>query len=185
MSITLTTVPEPSSVGTSQITDLTILDADVSASAAIAYSKLAALTSAHILVGNASNVATDVAVTGDVTITNGGVTAIGSGKVTSANIVDGAIVNADINGSAAIAASKLAFTPTAFTQTYSTATATVPNATAANVATTASGLASFGYAQAQADAIPVAINATQADVLALAKVINSVIDTLQANGIAT
>lgn len=36
------------------------------------------LTSAHILVGNGSNVATDVAVTGDVTITNAGVTAIKS-----------------------------------------------------------------------------------------------------------
>ncbi len=34
------------------------------------------LTSAHLLVGNGSNVATDVAVTGDVTITNAGVTAI-------------------------------------------------------------------------------------------------------------
>jgi hypothetical protein len=34
------------------------------------------LTSAHILVGNGSNVATDTAVTGDVTITNAGVTAI-------------------------------------------------------------------------------------------------------------
>lgn len=36
------------------------------------------LTSAHLLVGNASNVATDTAITGDVTITNAGVTAIKS-----------------------------------------------------------------------------------------------------------
>ncbi len=43
-----------------------------------------ALTSAHIFVGNGSNVATDVAVTGDVTITSAGVTAIGAGKVTEA-----------------------------------------------------------------------------------------------------
>ena len=34
------------------------------------------LTSAHLLVGNGSNVATDTAVTGDVTISNAGVTAI-------------------------------------------------------------------------------------------------------------
>ena len=34
------------------------------------------LTSAHLLVGNGSNVATDTAITGDVTITNAGVTAI-------------------------------------------------------------------------------------------------------------
>lgn len=35
-----------------------------------------ALTSAHLLVGNSSNIATDTAITGDVTITNAGVTAI-------------------------------------------------------------------------------------------------------------
>ncbi len=74
-----------------------IVNADISASAAIAYSKLAALTSANILVGSAGNVATSVAVTGDVTISNAGVTAIGSGV----------IVNADINASAAIDGSKL------------------------------------------------------------------------------
>lgn len=85
----------------------TIVNADINASAAIAYSKLASLTSAHILVGSSGNVATDVAVTGDVTITNAGVTAIGSGKVTSDMIVDGTIVDADINASAAIAGSKL------------------------------------------------------------------------------
>lgn len=57
-----------------------------------------ALTNAHIFVGNASNIATDVAMTGDVTISNAGVTAISTGV----------IVNADISASAAIAFSKLA-----------------------------------------------------------------------------
>jgi len=75
-----------------------IVDADVSASAAIAWSKLAALTSAHILVGNGSNVAVDVAVSGDITLANTGAVAIASG----------AIVDADVNASAAIAFSKLA-----------------------------------------------------------------------------
>jgi hypothetical protein len=75
-----------------------IVNADINASAAIAFSKLASLTSANILVGNGSNVATSVAVTGDVTISNAGVTAIATGVV----------VNADINASAAIAYSKLA-----------------------------------------------------------------------------
>jgi hypothetical protein len=56
------------------------------------------LTNGHIFVGNASNIATDVAMTGDVTITNAGVTAIAAGV----------IVNADINAAAAIAFSKLA-----------------------------------------------------------------------------
>lgn len=62
----------------------TIVNAGVDAAAAIAFSKLASLTSAHILVGSAGNVATDVAVSGDITISNAGVTAIGSNKVTNA-----------------------------------------------------------------------------------------------------
>ena len=75
-----------------------IVNADINASAAIAFSKLAALTSANILVGNSSNVATSVAVTGDVTISNTGVT----------SITAGAIVDADISATAEIAVSKLA-----------------------------------------------------------------------------
>lgn len=63
---------------------LSILNADISASAAISFSKLATLTSANILVGSAGNVATSVTVTGDVTISNAGVTAIGANKVTDA-----------------------------------------------------------------------------------------------------
>jgi hypothetical protein len=59
-----------------------LINSDIDAAAAIAFSKLAALDSANILVGNGSNVATKVAVTGDVTISNAGVTAIGSAKVT-------------------------------------------------------------------------------------------------------
>ncbi len=75
-----------------------ILNADINASAAIAYSKLAAMTSASILLGNGSNVPTVTAVTGDVTISNTGVTAIAAGV----------IVNADISASAAIAFTKMA-----------------------------------------------------------------------------
>src|SRR3990167_272982 len=58
-----------------------IENADIAAGAAIALSKLAALTSANIIVGSAGNVATEVAVTGDVTISNAGVTAIGASKI--------------------------------------------------------------------------------------------------------
>jgi hypothetical protein len=58
-----------------------IANANIKSDAAIAYSKLAALNSAQILVGNGSNVPTAVSVTGDVTISNAGVTAIGSAKV--------------------------------------------------------------------------------------------------------
>ena len=85
-----------------------IVNADINSSAAIAFSKLASLTSANILVGNVSNVATSVGVTGDVTINNAGVTAIGSGKVTSTMILDGTILNADVNSSAGITVGKIA-----------------------------------------------------------------------------
>lgn len=56
------------------------------------------LTSAHILVGNGSNVATDVAVTGDVTITNAGVTAIGATKVTNAMLAGSIDLTAKVTG---------------------------------------------------------------------------------------
>ena len=74
-----------------------LVNADIASAAAIAYNKLATLTSGNIVLGSASNVATSTAITGDVTISNTGVTAIASGV----------IVNADINASAAIAGSKI------------------------------------------------------------------------------
>lgn len=64
----------------------------------VAANALGTLTSAHLFVGNGSNVPTDTAITGDVTISNTGVTSIGSGV----------IVNADVNASAALAFSKMA-----------------------------------------------------------------------------
>ncbi len=70
-----------SSAGVVAIASGVIVNADVNASAAIDFSKLATLTSTYLLVGSAGNVATAVAVTGDVTIGNTGVTAIGAGKV--------------------------------------------------------------------------------------------------------
>lgn len=70
-----------SNAGVTAIASGVIVNADVSASAAIAFSKLAALASARLIVGSAGNVATAVDVTGDVTIGNTGVTAIGSAKV--------------------------------------------------------------------------------------------------------
>lgn len=58
----------------------------------------AGLTNGHIFVGNASNVATDVAMSGDATIANTG----------ALTIAAGAINNAKVSASAAIAFSKLA-----------------------------------------------------------------------------
>lgn len=72
--------------GVTSIATGAIVNADVSASAAIDYSKLAALASARLLVGSAGNVATAVDVTGDVTISDTGVTAIASGVVTVADM---------------------------------------------------------------------------------------------------
>jgi len=84
-------------VTSGKILDGTIVNADVNASAAIALSKLATSTAGHVVVHNSSGVPTSTEVTGDITISSSGVTAIGSGK----------IVNDDINASAAIAYSKL------------------------------------------------------------------------------
>lgn len=77
-----------------------IVNADVNASAAIAFSKLATLSSTNILVGSGANVATSVTVTGDVTISNTGVTAIGASKVTNTMMADDSVSlsNLDSNG---------------------------------------------------------------------------------------
>jgi hypothetical protein len=85
-------------VTSTMIANGTILNADINASAAIELSKLATSTAGNIIVYNSSGVPTSVAETGDVTISDTGVTSITS------NV----IVNADINTAAAIAHSKLA-----------------------------------------------------------------------------
>jgi hypothetical protein len=75
-----------------------IVNAEIDAAAAIAHTKLASITAGQVLLGNASNVPTATALSGDVTVNSAGVTAIESGV----------IVNADISASAEIAVSKLA-----------------------------------------------------------------------------
>jgi hypothetical protein len=109
------------SVNSVDITNDAILNADINPNALIAWAKMATLTSAWILVGNASNVATAVNPGGDVEIDNAGVTTIQPSVVTSAKIADGTItsadiandtiVDADVNSSAAIAWSKMAALP--------------------------------------------------------------------------
>jgi len=61
--------------------DGTVTNAKVASNAAIAFSKLAALTSGNILVGNGSNVPTSVALSGDATLSNAGVLSVNSGTV--------------------------------------------------------------------------------------------------------
>lgn len=65
-----------------------VTNVKVDAAAAIAFSKLAALTSAHFLVGSGTNVATDVAMSGDCTLANTGAVTIANDAVTTAKIAD-------------------------------------------------------------------------------------------------
>ena len=95
---TVITTGDTGTVTSTMIADGTIVNADVNASAAIAHSKLASMTAGFVLIGNASNVPTATALSGDVTVSSSGVTAIGSGVV----------VDADISATAEIAVSKLA-----------------------------------------------------------------------------
>ena len=69
------------SVPSSAITDLTIVNADVNASAAIDFSKLATLTSGNILVGSAGNVVTSVNPSGDVDVSAAGALTIQANSV--------------------------------------------------------------------------------------------------------
>ena len=107
----------PGTVIAADIAAGSITDTEVNTSAAIALSKLASGTSAQVVVANSGGVPTYTTLSGDVTIGNTGVTAIGSGKVTSSMILDGTIVDGDISSSASIALSKLATgaLPTAIT----------------------------------------------------------------------
>ena len=70
------------SIEASEIADDAITNAKINSSAAIAFSKLASLTSARILVGNGSNVATSVALSGDATLSNTGALTIANGAIT-------------------------------------------------------------------------------------------------------
>jgi hypothetical protein len=91
------TTGDSGTITSTMIADGTIVDADINAAAAITHSKLANITAGSVLLGNASNVPTATALSGDVTINSSGVTAISAGV----------IVNADINASAAIVDTKL------------------------------------------------------------------------------
>lgn len=70
-------------------------NADIDAAAAIDFSKLAALTSGNILVGNGSNVAASVTPSGAITMTNAGVVSLATTYLTYATV---AISAAQFNG---------------------------------------------------------------------------------------
>ena len=75
-----------SDVGVSTPSTGSVTNASVASNAAIAFSKLATLTSGNVLVGNSSNVATSVALSGNVTVSNTGVATIANDAVTFAKM---------------------------------------------------------------------------------------------------
>ena len=116
-SATLVKTSDTDTVTSTMILDGTILNADVNASAALAYSKLAltgAIVNADITNDTITNAKINTAAAIDKTKISGtAVTVADTGTVTSTMILDGTILNADINASAAIALSKLATDPLA------------------------------------------------------------------------
>jgi hypothetical protein len=86
-----------SSAGDIQLAAGVVVNADINSSAAIAFSKLASLSPGQIIVGNGSSVPAAATVSGDVTLSSSG----------DIQISAGAILNADVNASAAIAGTKI------------------------------------------------------------------------------
>ena len=161
-----------SSVTSAKIVDGTIVNADVNTSAAIALSKLASGTSAQVVVANSGGVPTYTTLSGDVTIGNTGVTAIGSGKVTSSMILDGTIVDGDVSSSASIALSKLATgaLPTAIT----IASANIVDGTIVDGDISAS--AAISLSKLATGALPTAITVTSANISDLS-IVNADVST--------
>ncbi len=117
-----------------------IVNADINASAAIAFSKLAALTSANILVGNSSNVATSVAMSGDVTISNTGATTVVSGSTSVAGKLQ-------LTDSTSSTSTTTAATPNSVKSAYDLANAALPKSggTMTGAITFAAGQTISGY----------------------------------------
>ncbi len=65
------------------------------------------LSAGEIFVGSATNVATGVAVSGDATLSTAGTLTVANNAINSAKILDGSIVDADVNAAAAIAGTKI------------------------------------------------------------------------------
>lgn len=118
-------------VGSAEITNASVALADLSAAgtaSATTYLRgdntwatvsagLPALTSANLWVGNGTNVATAVAMSGDGMLSNAGVLTIGSNAVGSAEITDASITGADV-ANTTITVGKLSATGTANATTF-------------------------------------------------------------------
>jgi len=83
-------------VATDGIADGAVNNAKIATTAAIAPSKLAAVTAGQVLLGNATGVITATSITGDVTISSTGVATISASAVGAAEIADGAIGVAEL-----------------------------------------------------------------------------------------
>ena len=141
----LGTLAEKSSIVSADITDGEVVNADISTSAAIAYSKLnlaSSITNSDLAGSIAASklVGTDIATVGTITTGTWSGTAVNYNKLN----LTGSIVNADISSSAAIADSKLATISTAGKVSNSATTATDANTASAIVARDASGNFSAG-----------------------------------------
>ena len=75
-------------ITTAKLEDGAVTNVKVDNSAAIAFSKLASLDDGYLLVGSSGDVATKIVITGDIAITNAGVTTIQANAVTTAKILD-------------------------------------------------------------------------------------------------
>lgn len=87
-----------SSVTSAHIVNGTIVNEDVSASAAIALSKLASGTSAQVIIANSSGVPTYTTLSGDVTVSNTGVTTIQPDSVALGTDTTGSYVQSLVAG---------------------------------------------------------------------------------------
>ena len=149
------------SVTSAKIADGTIVNADVSTSAAIADTKLATISTA-LKVSNSATTATSAntanaivardasgnfsagTITGNLTGNASTATSVADNSITSAKILDGTIVNADVSTTAAIVDTKLATISTALKVSNSATTATSANTASAIVARDVSGNFSAG-----------------------------------------
>jgi hypothetical protein len=171
---TVITTGDTGTVTSAMITDGTIVNADINASAGIVDTKLATISTA----GKVSNSATTAVSTNTVnaivtrdgsgnfsagTITanlTGTASAIADNTVTSAKIVDGAIVNVDVNASAAIAGTKIS--PNFGSQTITTTGVISPAlGTAAAPSIAFTGDPNTGIYSPGADQVAVATNGSE------------------------
>ena len=174
---TVVTTGDTGTVTSTMIADATIVDADISASAEIAVSKLADGTSRQLLQTDAAGTGVEwtsnvdvpgtldvtgaatfdstVAVTGTLTKSGSNVVTVGdTGTVTSTMILDGTIVNADVNASAAIAGTKIS--PDFGSQNVTT----TGTATAASLIPTSSTVPTNGVYLPAANSVAISTNGT-------------------------